>query len=60
MRSCSARTGPAAAVVTIEQERSGSTSRDAPFGRQDAHSPANANGRPSARVIQCGTPPAHS
>ena len=47
MRSCSARTGPAAAVVTIAQERSGSTSRDAPFGRHDAHSPANANGSPS-------------
>ena len=60
MRSCRARDGPAAAVVTIAHERSGSSSRAAPFGRQDDHSPANANGSPSARVIQCGTPPDHS
>ena len=47
MRSCSERTGPAAAVVTIAHERSGSSSRGAPFGRQDDHRPANANGSPS-------------
>ena len=59
MRSCSSRTGPAAAVVTIAQLRSGSTS-SWPRGRHDAHSPAKANGAPSSRVIQCGVPADHS